>query len=144
MFLWRPVNLNTEVRKILNGGNLTLMLLTWDHWDRMLNEGNLNSKNIQLSFTVHGAKCTVLLSSHRLYGGNTFFFLQGKRVTKQHYFWPTFLLFFTFHTDNRMIYWLICDHSSRTLFSLFVITEFLILNKQYWCCEEKGIGWRQL
>jgi hypothetical protein len=39
MFLQGPVDLNTQLRKILNGGNLTVSLLTWDHWNWMLKEG---------------------------------------------------------------------------------------------------------
>jgi hypothetical protein len=36
-FLWGSVNSNTQLRKILNGRNLTLRVLTWDQWNSMLN-----------------------------------------------------------------------------------------------------------
>lgn len=38
--------LNTKLRKILNGEDLTLRFLTWDYTNWMLNEGNpYNGKN---------------------------------------------------------------------------------------------------
>jgi hypothetical protein len=30
-FLWEAMDLNNKLRKILNGGNLSLRLLIWDH-----------------------------------------------------------------------------------------------------------------
>jgi hypothetical protein len=33
------LDLNTNLREIFNGRNLTLGLFTWDHWKLMLNEG---------------------------------------------------------------------------------------------------------
>jgi hypothetical protein len=39
-FWWGAVDLNPKLKKILNGGNLTLQLLPWDHYNKTLNEGN--------------------------------------------------------------------------------------------------------
>jgi hypothetical protein len=38
------VGLNTNLRKIVNGGNLILALLTWGHCNWRLNEGSLKSE----------------------------------------------------------------------------------------------------
>jgi hypothetical protein len=38
-FIWGAVDLNNKLSKTLNGRNLTLRLLTWSHWNWMLNEG---------------------------------------------------------------------------------------------------------
>lgn len=35
--IWREVNLNTKMGKILNGGNLKLRVSTWDHLNWKLN-----------------------------------------------------------------------------------------------------------
>jgi hypothetical protein len=45
-----PVESNTKSRNVVNGGNITLRLLILDHWNRMLNEGNLKSWGIKQRF----------------------------------------------------------------------------------------------
>lgn len=49
-FLWEAGNLNINVRKILNGGYLTLRLLTWNHWNGTQNDGKRKLRNIKLGF----------------------------------------------------------------------------------------------
>jgi hypothetical protein len=41
-FSWRTMDLNSKVRKNWNWGNLTLTLLTCNHWSRTLNEKTWN------------------------------------------------------------------------------------------------------
>jgi hypothetical protein len=49
-FLWEVVDLNTKLRKIVNGGNLTLRLLTWDFEIECQMRENLKSNNIKRGF----------------------------------------------------------------------------------------------
>jgi hypothetical protein len=42
--------MNTKLTKILNGGTLTLKLLTQDHWNRTLNREHCNSGTLNGGF----------------------------------------------------------------------------------------------
>jgi hypothetical protein len=56
---WNPhfvslevVDLKTKLRKNLNGGNLLLRLLAWNHWKWILNENSLNRETLNGDSTI--------------------------------------------------------------------------------------------
>jgi hypothetical protein len=50
--LWGATVLNTKLRTILKGFNLTPMFLTWHQCNLMMNEGNFKSMNIKRGFPI--------------------------------------------------------------------------------------------
>lgn len=52
------VGLITKLKTIINGDNLSMRLLTWDHWNWKLNGMNLKSNNIRWGF-----HCVLTVSS---------------------------------------------------------------------------------
>lgn len=49
-------DLNTEMRKILNGENITLRLLIWEHWNGMLNDGNPKTEEHYMAILLYFRK----------------------------------------------------------------------------------------